>query len=603
MGLLDYVKTAGADENVGATETARALAYIRVSHEDSADRATSLETQRRDIRAYADREGIDILESFEEPGKSAFKDSGKRPEFQRMIRHANDDPRVSMILVWKSDRFSRDRYQAAGVKGELAKAGVRVLAVTEPYDSRTTSGIVMESVTDAMNQIRSMEIGLVTHRSLLVNCEMRDPATGWAYKNGGMAQFGYRNERVYADVDRKYQRISHCIWVVDDETVAGKPIHEWARTILVDWRLKEKVGPDVIAKRLTQAGVPTPRGRRAWSDSSVNYLMMPDKLLQYAGLGIWNRRDFRAGGKSWKDRSEWKIVENAHPAIITMEEAEAIHAIREQRASRPGRRGKRPCPHLLSGGLLICSGCGANYAGRTKHGDDYYVCGSHIYRDGADCDKPWYIRREDADSAAFDCIQLILSNDHEHTRRIVHDYNKWVDSQTALYGSTENARKDEICRLEEEIKNLTQSLAAGVDPVTVRTAINERAQHIEKLQSLGDAELPSKITARDLDTQAAEVRKIAESRDPDRKRAIIRKYIAAMKALPEERTVVVSVRSLSSLCGHSLVGHFPSHRTCQGFSRSDNRPSASHATTVQGGSDGDVIILDHVPIAFFDPKF
>ena len=42
-------------------------------------------------------------------------------------------------------------------------------------------------------------------------------------------------------------------------------------------------------------------------------------------------------------------------------------------------------------------------------------------------------------------------------------------------------------------------------------------------------------------------------RDPDRKRAIIRKYIAAMKAMPEERTVVVSVRSLSSLCGHSLV--------------------------------------------------
>jgi len=188
--------------------------------------------------------------------------------------------------------------------------------------------------------------------------------------------------------------------------VAGKPIHEWARTVLIDWRLNKKVGPDVIAKRLTQAGVPTPRGRRAWSDSSVNYLLMPDKLLQCAGMGIWNRRDFRARGKSWKDRGEWKIAENAHPAIITTQEAQPIHAIRERRASRPGSPGKRPCPHLLSGGLLICSNCGANYAGRTKHGDDYYVSGSHIYRDGADCDKPWCIRREDADSAAFDCIQV-----------------------------------------------------------------------------------------------------------------------------------------------------------------------------------------------------
>ena len=171
-----------------------------------------------------------------------------------------------------------------------------------------------------------MEIGLVTHRSLLVNCEMRDPATGWAYKNGGMAQFGYKNRRVYADVERKYQRISHCVWELDDEVVAGRPVHEWARTILLEWRLKERLGPDVIARRLTAAGVPTPRGRKAWSDSSVNYMLMPDKLLQYAGVGVWNRRDFRAGGKSWKDRSDWKVVENAHPAIITVEQAEAIHA-------------------------------------------------------------------------------------------------------------------------------------------------------------------------------------------------------------------------------------------------------------------------------------
>lgn len=225
MGLLEILKDEGAEVISDPVQVQKAYAYIRVSHEDSADRATSLETQRRDIDRYAASQGIDILEWFDEPGKSAFKDDTKRTEFARMLRLSKENSDISLVLVWKSDRFSRNRYQAATAKGELAKAGVRVLSVLEPYDSTTTSGIVLESVTDAMNQIRSIEIGQVTHKNLLVNCEMRDPGTGWAYKNGGWAQFGYRNHRVYTDTCRKYQRQSHCVWLIDDDIVGGKPVH------------------------------------------------------------------------------------------------------------------------------------------------------------------------------------------------------------------------------------------------------------------------------------------------------------------------------------------------------------------------------------------
>lgn len=282
--------------------------------------------------------------------------------------------------------------------------------------------------------------------------------------------------------------------------------------------------------------------------------MMPDKLLQYAGYGIWNRRDFKNGGKSWKDKSEWKIIENAHPAIITEEQAEAIHAVRTQRTCRPGKRGKVPSPWVLSGGLLVCAHCGANYAGRKKDSRNYYVCGAHIYRDGIDCTKPWYIRSEDVESAAFDCIQMVLASDSKHTKRIVDAYNRWCESQAALYLSTQKSRQAELERLRSEIANLTASLAAGVDPVTIRQAINERARHVEKLEPLGDVEVPAKLSVKDLDRCALEVRKIAESQDPDRKRAILRNYITAMTAHSEKRTVKVTVRPLSTIYGHSLVG-------------------------------------------------
>ena len=65
--------------------------------------------------------------------------------------------------------------------------------------------------------------------------------------------------------------------------------------------------------------------------------------------------------------------------------------------------------------------------------------------------------------------------------------------------------------------------------------------------------LPEKISAKDLEGQAKEVRQIAESRDPNRKRSAIRRYIAAMQADPEGRTIRVLMHPLSTICGHSLV--------------------------------------------------
>ncbi len=553
MGLLDMLRDKGAEVLSDPVQVQRALVYVRVSHEDSADRATSIETQRRDIERSAARDGIEIAEWFEEPGKSAFKDDSKRTEFARMVRMAVDRPDISLILVWKSDRFSRNRYQAAAVKGELAKAGVRVLSVLEPYDSTTTSGIVLESVTDAMNQIRSIEIGQVTHRNMLTNCEMRDPETGWAYKNGGWAQFGYRNHRVYIDTYRKYQRISHCIWALDDETVAGRPVHEWARAMLIDWRLGEQVSPDIIARRFTETGIPTPSGRSAWSDSTINSLLMPERLIQYAGYGTWNKLDYRNGGKKPKDRNEWKIIERAQPAIITLEEADAIQAIRQIRTCRPGKRGLRPSPYILSGGLLTCACCGANYTGWTKSGIDYYVCGAQVYRHGADCGRAWYIPREEIERAAFECIEMFYASDSQHVAQIVRDYNKWVEAERAAYDAGEGDRMEQAALLEEEISHLTASLAAGVDPATMRDQINWRAERLQKLRSVADTPLPERISAKDLRSQAAEARQAQESRDPARKRTIIRQYIAAMIADPERRAVRVLMHPPSSSFGHWMV--------------------------------------------------
>ena len=53
-----------------------------------------------------------------------------RPDFQRMIA---DSPKglFDIVLVWKLDRFSRDRYDSAHYKHILKKNGVRVISIKE----------------------------------------------------------------------------------------------------------------------------------------------------------------------------------------------------------------------------------------------------------------------------------------------------------------------------------------------------------------------------------------------------------------------------------------------------------------------------------------
>ncbi len=80
----------------------------------------------------------------------------------------------------------------------------------------------------------------------------------------------------------------------------------------------------------------------------------------------------------------------------------------------------------------------------------------------------------------------------------------------------------------------------------MKEAINERVGHRERLQAIADVELPPKITSKEVERLASEVRQIAESRDPDQKRTGVRQYIAALEAEPEQRTVRVLVNHPSS---------------------------------------------------------
>ena len=79
---------------------------------------------------------------------SATNDS--RPQFQRMISDSYLD-RFDVVLIWKSDRFSRNRKQAISYRDILRKNGVKLLSATEP-NIEGPAGIIFESMNDGYNE-------------------------------------------------------------------------------------------------------------------------------------------------------------------------------------------------------------------------------------------------------------------------------------------------------------------------------------------------------------------------------------------------------------------------------------------------------------------
>ena len=123
--------------------------YARYSSDNQ--REESIEGQLRECMAYAERNGITVIGNYIDRAMSAR--TADRPDFQRMI---NDSEKklFDVIIVWKLDRFSRDRYDSATYKHILKKNGVKVISATENI-ADSPEGILLESLLEGLSEYYS----------------------------------------------------------------------------------------------------------------------------------------------------------------------------------------------------------------------------------------------------------------------------------------------------------------------------------------------------------------------------------------------------------------------------------------------------------------
>ncbi len=119
--------------------------YTRVSTKEQAETNQSLETQKKYCTLYAEKNNLNVVGYFGGTYESAKTD--ERNEFNRMIKYVkNLNQRIGCILVYSLDRFSRTGDNAIYISSQLKKQGISIIAVTQPIDVSTVSGVLQQNI-------------------------------------------------------------------------------------------------------------------------------------------------------------------------------------------------------------------------------------------------------------------------------------------------------------------------------------------------------------------------------------------------------------------------------------------------------------------------
>ena len=127
------------------TNGGNCVIYTRVSTKEQADNNCSLETQKKACEQFALKAGYQVLGCFGGTYESAKND--ERKEFNSMLSFVKKSKeKISFIIVYSVDRFSRSGANAIYLAEQLKKQGISVCAVSQPTDSTTASGSLQQNI-------------------------------------------------------------------------------------------------------------------------------------------------------------------------------------------------------------------------------------------------------------------------------------------------------------------------------------------------------------------------------------------------------------------------------------------------------------------------
>ena len=390
----------------------KAVIYARYSSDNQ--REESIEGQLRECKEYADYNDIEVVGEYIDRALTAKTDN--RPGFQRMIQDSGKKL-FDLVLVWKLDRFARNRYDSAFYRYTLRKNGVKIISVKENI-SDGPEGIILESMIEGMAEYYSANLSQNVKRGFHENALKGK----W---NGGAVPLGYKV------VDHKL--------IVDEETA---PIVTLAFQLCADGKTAKEVYNYFKEKHICR-----PNGRTI-AYNSVLYL-----LANRVYIGEYNHSGV--------------VLEDAVPALVSKELFEQVQGVIQKHSIAPAAH-KEENDYLLTT-HLYCGHCNAlmtAYSGTSKNGTTYryYICNrarKHLCTNKK-------IEKEKIENFIVSKTMKFLNDDAIVDRLAQLLFDLQYEENTLL-----PRLESQIAEKKKEIENIVSAIQRGVVSDTLIQRLNE----------------------------------------------------------------------------------------------------------------------------------
>ena len=394
-----------------------AVIYARYSSDNQ--REESIEGQIRECTAYAEKNGITIVKHYIDRAISAKTDN--RPEFQQMIKDS-DKKLFDIVLVWKLDRFARNRYDSARYKTQLKKNGVKLMSATEII-SEGPEGIILESVLEGYAEYYSADLSEKVIRGMTEN----------ALKgkfSGGAIPFGYT-----INADRRFE--------IDPLTA---PFVAEAFQRYNDGQTMRE-----IRDWLNEKGIKNKRG------GPMTFNVIQHMLSNRRYIGELKYRDI--------------LIPDAIPPIVSVELFNDVQEKMLKNKKAPARR-KAEDDYLLTT-KLFCGHCGALMFGesgtsRTGEVHRYYKCATAKKHKG--CKKKTVRKQWLEDLVVNQTMQLV--RDDAAMESIIAKVMELQNKENTNIPLYEKQLRD----AESGIQNMLNAIQAGI----LTSSTKERLEQLEE---------------------------------------------------------------------------------------------------------------------------
>lgn len=380
----------------------------------------SIEGQLRVCTDFCKQRGLTVIDTYCDRHISGRTD--ERPEFQRLIADAKRK-KFEAVVVYKTDRFARNKYDSAVYKRELKRNGIQIFYAAEAIPDGP-EGIILESLMEGLAEYYSAELAQKIKRGMhesALKCQ----------STGSGRPLGYR-----VDEQKHFQ--------IDPESA------QTVQTIFEQYIKGESNA--AICELLNSRGLRTAQGK-PFNKNSINRIIKNRKYI-----GEYRYHDI--------------VVEGGMPAIISKDTFNLAQAEMERRRTR--KAPKSPKAEYLLAGRLFCGHCkgpmqGVSGTGKSGNKWYYYYCGNTRGKNKT-CDKK-QVSRDRLERAVVDfTVRYILQEDIlEELARKVHaaqERQNDTASEIAFY-------EKKLADNKKSIANVLRAIESGASTQTLPARLQE----------------------------------------------------------------------------------------------------------------------------------